>query len=109
LFISLGDGRCSISFWRLPYLLLVWGWIYWRLDGVGRAARRPLFRFDVEGEVPRPLDYFVASFSSVLSPTVFAIRGNSVRARVLVIVHGLMIYNVMGLTFSRAVALVQAS
>lgn len=91
----------------LPFSLLVWGWIYWRLDVLARGACRPLFRFDFEGDVPRPLDYFVASFSSLLSPGNSVIQGNSARARVLVLVHGLIIYNVMGLTLSRAVALVQ--
>ena len=91
----------------LPYSLLVWGWIYWRLDGGGSGAQRALFRFDFEGDAPRPLDYFVASFSSLLSPGHSLIQGSSARARILILVHGLIIYNVMGLTLSRAVALVQ--
>jgi hypothetical protein len=91
----------------LPYSLLVWGWIYWRLDSIARTRDRPLFRFDFESETPRPIDYFVAVFSSVFSPTIVPIKGNSARARILVLAHGFVIYNLMGLTFSRAVALVQ--
>ncbi len=93
----------------LPYSLLIWGWVYWRLDAFARASSRPLFHLDCEGvATPRPIDYFVASFSSVFSATINAIKGNSARARILILFHGLMIYDVMGLTLSRAVALVQA-
>lgn len=92
----------------LPYSLLVWGWIYWRLDSLARDGQRSLFRLDCEGEVPRPVDYFVASFSSVFSPSINAINGNSARARVLILGHGFLIYDLMGLTLSRAVALVQS-
>jgi len=93
----------------LPYSLLIWGWVYWRLDTFARASDRPLFHLDCEGVAPpRPVDYFVASFSSVFSATINAIKGRSARARMLTLFHGFMIYDVMGLTLSRAVALVQA-
>ena len=93
----------------LPYSLLIWGWIYWRLDISARARNRPFFRLDCESSAPpRPIDYFVASFSSVFSANINAIKGNSARARILILFHGLMIYDVMGLTLSRAVALVQS-
>jgi len=92
----------------LPYSLLIWGWIYWRLDAIARASDRPLFHLDCESAAPpRPIDYFVASFSSVFSATINAIKGNSARARTLILLHGFMIYDIMGLTLSRAVALVQ--
>jgi hypothetical protein len=93
----------------LPYSLLIWGWVYWRLDTFARARNRPIFHLDCEGVAPpRPIDYFVASFSSVFSATINAIKGNSARARILILFHGLMIYDVMGLTLSRALAIVQS-
>jgi hypothetical protein len=93
----------------LPYSLLIWGWIYWRLDSIARASDRPLFHLDCESVAPpRPIDYFVASFSSVFSATINAIKGNSARARTLILLHGFMIYDIMGLTLSRAVALIQS-
>jgi hypothetical protein len=92
----------------LPYSLLIWGWIYWRFDSIAIGKGRPLFRLDCEHNPPRPLDYFVASFSSVFSATINAIKGNSARARILILGHGFLIYDVMGLTLSRAVALVQS-
>lgn len=92
----------------LPYSLLVWGWIYWRLDRVGKAGGQPLFRLDLDGRAPRPIDYFVASFSTVFSASISAIKGMSARARILILAHGFLIYDVMGLTLSRAITLVQA-
>ena len=93
----------------LPYSLLIWGWVYWRLDTSARLRNRPLFHLDCEGIAPpRPIDYFVASFSSVFSATINAIKGNSARARILILFHGFMIYDVMGITLSRAVALIQS-
>ena len=92
----------------LPYSLMVWGWIYWRLDVIARASDRLFFRLDYEDERQRPIDYFVASFSSVFSATISGIKGNSARARILILAHGFMIYDIMGLTLSREVALVQS-
>ena len=92
----------------LPYALLLWGWIYWRLDSFARLRGRPQFRLDCDREIPRPVDYFVASFSSVFSASISAIKGNSARARMLIIIHGIVIYDVMVLTLSRALALVQS-
>ena len=91
----------------LPTLLLIWGWVYWRLDHLARSRGRQLFHLDLETEQPRVIDYFVASFSSVFSPSINGIKGASARARMLILLHGFMIYDVMGLTLSRAVALVQ--
>lgn len=92
----------------LPYSMLAWGWIYWRLDMFAAATNRTFFRLDCERNVPRPIDYLVASLSSVFSATIPVIKGRSARARLLILVHGFFVYDLMGLTLSRAVALVQA-
>lgn len=36
----------------LPYSLLIWGWIYWRLDTFASVAQRRYFRLDCEREIP---------------------------------------------------------
>ncbi|MEB3331487.1 MAG: hypothetical protein VKI83_03210 [Synechococcaceae cyanobacterium] len=91
----------------LPYSLMLWGWIYWRLDRMGQTHGRSFFRVDHDSEHPRPIDYFVASFSTVFSASISNIKGTSARSRIIILFHGFMIYDIMGLTFSRAVALVQ--
>ena len=92
----------------LPYSLLIWGWIYWRLDNSAGNINRRYFRLDCERDDPRPLDYLVASFSSVFSASINSIKGRSARARILTIVHGFVVFDIMGLTLSRAVALIQS-
>jgi hypothetical protein len=92
----------------LPYSLLIWGWIYWRLDRMAGSDGRRFFRLDLEGKAARPIDYLVASFSSVFSASISSIKGNSARARILILLHGFMIYDIMGLTLSRAISLVQS-
>lgn len=92
----------------LPCSLLVWGWIYWRLDIDTKGRSRPLSRCDFYGEAPRPIDYFVAAFSSVFSASIGGIKGNYARSRILILLHGFMIPDVMGLTLLRAVSLVQS-
>jgi hypothetical protein len=91
----------------LPYSLLIWGWIYWRLDNYASAVNHRYFKLDCEWDNPRPIDYLVASFSSVFSASISSIKGRSARARILIIVHGFVVYDIMGLTLSRAVALIQ--
>jgi len=93
----------------LPYMLLIWGWVYWRLDAFVVDRRRPWFRLDHEAEFPRAIDYYIASFSTVFSASISNIKGASARSRVLILLHGLMIYNVMGLLLSRTVSLVHRS
>ena len=92
----------------LPYSLLVWGWIYWRLDEFAATNERRYFLLDCERDTLRPIDYLVASFSTVFSASISAIKGRSARAKVLIIMHGFFVYDLMVLMLSRAVALVQA-
>lgn len=93
----------------IPFSLLIWGWIYWRINQLTPELSRPFFRLEHDGENPRAIDYFVASFSSIFSASISGIKGNCARARILILLHGFMIYDVMGLTLSRAVSLTIAS
>jgi hypothetical protein len=64
----------------LPYSLLVWGWVYWRLDVFCLASGRSLFKLEHETETPRVIDYFVAAFSTAFSASISAIKGTSARS-----------------------------
>ena len=61
----------------LPYSLLVWGWVYWRIDHGIQDPRDAHFKLDHSGDAPRPIDYFVAAFSSIFSASVNGIKGCS--------------------------------
>jgi len=91
----------------LPCLLLMWGWIYWRMD-ISSTARhgKRMFLFKMSAdESPGPYDYVLASFTSLISTTLGGFTGETRKARTLIFLHGLMMWDIMGLTLSRAISL----
>jgi hypothetical protein len=91
----------------LPCLLLVWGWIYWRFDthSVSLGRGRIFTSSTSEDDIPPPYDYFIASFTSLLTTTLDNFNGKTRFARTLIFVHGVMMWDIMALTLSRAIAL----
>jgi hypothetical protein len=91
----------------LPSLLLMWGWIYWRFDLYSLKSRgRPMFLFLYLGDsLPIAYDYFLASFVSLLSNTLAGFAGRTRLSRTLIFIHGIMMWDVIGLILSRAIAL----
>ncbi|WP_255147982.1 hypothetical protein [Synechococcus sp. ATX 2A4] len=95
----------------LPSLLLIWGWIYWRMDirYIARNGKRMfLFRMSAD-DSPGPYDYVLASFTSLISSTLGGFTGDTRTARTLILLHGLMMWDIMGLSLSRAISLVAFS
>lgn len=91
----------------LPSLLLIWGWIYWRMDirYIARNGKRMfLFRMSAD-DSPGPYDYVLASFTSLISSTLGGFTGDTRTARTLILLHGLMMWDIMGLSLSRAISL----
>ena len=92
----------------LPCLLLIWGWIYWRIDtrSLLNTGKR-IFSFKLaEGATPTIYDYFLVSFTSLLSNTLSGFSGETRTARTLIFIHGIMMWDIMGLTLSRAIAMI---
>ena len=54
----------------LPCLLMMWGWVYWRVDvGSQIAAGKEIFDFKLpDGASPTIYDYFLVSFTSLGLP-----------------------------------------
>lgn len=94
----------------LPCLLLVWGWIYWRVDthSVSLGRGRIFTSSTSEDDIPPPYDYFIASFTSLLTTTLDNFNGKTRFARTLIFLHGVMMWDIMALTLSRAIALASA-
>ncbi|MBW0179869.1 MAG: hypothetical protein KXJ50_02215 [Vulcanococcus sp.] len=94
----------------LPCLLLVWGWLYWRFDSYSVAVGRGrIFSSSTSGDkIPSPVDYFIASFTSLLTNTLDNFDGTTRVARVLIYIHGIMTWDIMALALSRAIALASA-
>ena len=94
----------------LPCLLLMWGWIYWRFDVRCQIATgRRMFTFRLSDDLsPTIYDYFLVSFTSLISSTLSGFTGETRTARTLIFIHGIMMWDIMGLMLSRAIALVSA-
>ena len=94
----------------LPCLLLVWGWIYWRVDthSVSLGRGRIFTSSTSEDDIPPPYDYFIASFTSLLDAMLDNFNGKTRYARTLILIHGVMMWDIMALTLSRAIALASA-
>jgi hypothetical protein len=90
----------------LPCLLMIWGWIYWRLDqAAAQTTGESMFLFSGQTTSSTSVyDYFLASFNSLLSHTLSGFSGRTRTARSLIFVHGIMIWDVMGLILTRAIA-----
>jgi hypothetical protein len=90
----------------LPCLLMIWGWIYWRLDqAAAQTTGESMFLFSGQPSSSTSVyDYFLASFNSLLSHTLSGFSGRTRVARSLIFVHGIMIWDVMGLILTRAIA-----
>jgi hypothetical protein len=109
LFARTTDAELLLAqlFLFLPSLLLMWGWIYWRFDLYSLKSReQPMFLFLYLGEsLPIAYDYFLASFVSLLSNTLAGFAGRTRLSRTLIFIHGIMMWDVMGLMLTRAIAL----
>ncbi len=94
----------------LPCLLMMWGWIYWRVDVGSRISTgKEIFDFKLpDGASPTIYDYFLVSFTSLISSTLNGFSGKTRTARTLIFAHGVMMWDVMGLMLSRAIALVSS-
>ena len=94
----------------LPCLLLVWGWIYWRVDthSVSLGRGRIFTSSTSENDIPPPYDYFIASFTSLLTTTLDNFNGKTRFARTLIFLHGVMMWDIMALMLSRSIALASA-
>lgn len=89
----------------IPVVTLDFGWLYWRLDSAARKSGRRHIRFEHEEERPDPFDYFYSSAMALLQ---FEPKGATPLTRlmkVLFVLHGIIMLDLVALTLSRAVAL----
>ena len=91
----------------LPCFLLVWGWVYWRTDlYFGNTTGNKIFHFDsTDGSMPSTYDYFLASFTSLISNSLSGFAGRTSTGRTLILIHGVMMWDVMWLILIRAIAM----
>jgi len=92
----------------LPILLILWGWIYWRFSKPNYSALGNLFRLQNSIYNTIAYDYFLASFRTVMAKNVIGIIGSNRIGNTLILLHEIMVWNILTIIFSRAIALATA-
>jgi hypothetical protein len=92
----------------LASLLLMRGWIHWRVDvGNQIASSKAIFDFKLTDDIsPTIYDYLPVSFTPLISSTLNGFSGITRTARTPIFIHVLMMWDVTGLMLSRAIALI---
>lgn len=89
----------------LPVILTAFSWLYWRLDQGARARGRLHLRFDEGFSDESALDYFYASWMSLLKFEPSGATPATPLMKVLVVVQGVAMMDLVVLTLSRAIGL----
>lgn len=94
----------------LPYFVITWGWIFQRLDWVGRSEPGrfvQLSDIDISRGIGR-FDYYHASITTLLNKGKPTIIGVSRNGRILVLVYLSMVLGLYAVTFTRLLQLTRS-
>jgi len=89
----------------VPVILTAFSWLYWRLDQGARSRGRLHLRFDEGFSDGSALDYFYASWMSLLKFEPSGATPATPLMKVLVVVQGVAMMDLVVLTLSRAIGL----
>lgn len=91
----------------LPFFVVAWGWLIWRIDYWGREVPQRIIAIPDENEPITSFDYYHASIYSIINQGKSGFKGVTRLGRSLCLVHNLMLINLLGLALARAYGLVQ--
>lgn len=91
----------------IPFFVVAWGWLIWRLDYWGRECPQQIIAIPDEKEPITSFDYYHASLYSVINQGKSGFKGVTRLGRSLCLLHNLMLINLIGLALARAYGLVQ--
>ncbi len=89
----------------LPVILTAFGWLYWRLDTGARSRGRRQLRFSADFGDDGALDYFYASWMALLQFEPSGATPTTPLMKVLFVVQGVAMMDLVALTLSRAIGL----
>jgi hypothetical protein len=93
----------------LPVILTAFSWLYWRLDKGARSKGRHHLHFSEGFSDDSALDYFYASWMSLLKFEPSGVTPTTPLMKLLVVVQGLAMMDLVVLTLSRAIGLASGS
>jgi len=94
----------------LPFFVITWGWIFQRLDYVGRQESGRVVQL-IDADPSRgitPFDYYHSSISTLLNKGKPTIVGVSRNGRLVVLLYMAMVLGLYALTFARILQLTRA-
>ena len=91
----------------LPWFLMVWGWLFWRIDCCGRPFSQQIIKISEATPPITSFDYYEASLYSVINKGLSGFRGKTRAGSMVKITHDLMLINIWGLVLARAYGVVQ--
>ena len=89
----------------IPVITLNFGWLYWRLDTSARLKGRTHIKFSEAAGPLDPFDYFHVAAKTLLQFEPSGAEATSRLMKVLFVLHGIMMLDLVALTLSRAIAL----
>jgi hypothetical protein len=93
----------------LPFFVFAWGWIFQRLDWVGRQPGDVLLLSDIAAGQPiSRFDYFHSSINTLLNKGKQSITGVNRTGRIVVLIYMIMILCLYAVAFTRILQLTKA-
>lgn len=91
----------------IPFFIVTWGWIFWRVDFVGRSSPQQVIALPDALEPITSFDYYHSSLLSLVNKGTSSVKGVSRHGRLLVACYSLMLLDLLGVFVARAYGLIQ--
>ena len=85
----------------LVFFVLAWGWIFWRVDWVGRGRPGTVIEVTDAGDQLSMFDYYHASLMTIVRRSHSEVIGKSRNGRMLVAIHTFMVLDLIAVALGR--------
>lgn len=95
----------------IPAFILTWGWIFYRIDFIGRRCPQTIIQLPREEPPITSFDYYNSTITSLLEWGVetCSLKGITRRGRILLAIYKISALDLIGLTLGRAYQLFQSN
>ena len=95
----------------IPAFILSWGWIFYRIDFIGKSRPQTIIQLQREEPPITSFDYYYSTITSIVDWGVAtsAIKGITRGGRILVTIYKISALDLIGLTLGRAYQLFQSN
>ena len=95
----------------IPAFILTWGWIFYRIDFIGRSCPQTIIQLPREEPPITSFDYYNSTITSLLEWGVetCSLKGVTRRGRIMLAIYKISALDLIGLTLGRAYQLFQSN